>query len=476
MTNYFRLLNDAIDSSFELVMNTMSTSTTSAETNKIDEKQVKYSCYLKPKLYCQGENGTISFFNVWTLFVIWIDDTVDYWFKAEDVNNGIGFQQENAIFHTTTYTSEEESIILWQDISKLLYASCVNFSNLEQTKLNNNSEEENDERGISDSRHNVERTPFLTEKGLYKVYQFAPECKLFSRSIVEYLKFIRQQVVGNQMVESNEYEFDSVVGEETVVKRCLTDNERAEYDDQIAALNDKLTKMQNEYERREHHMKSRLNEDWLNKEQQTAAKSKCTSKIALEEYTAREENITSEYDALFNVLNGDVTRVQEEFRTREKRLLDEFNSRVTELEENLSKKQREFREKEERMHKHLKSKTIEIVDLYEHNTLLQDEIRVLQDDVNERKFYSFCVTERYVAATTEVDELKKKVDRLTAVAARKREQFDQLRRCIKSFRKICLSPRNILYAVWRVINRQRRAARRVLSVTSNRRTAMRFSL
>jgi hypothetical protein len=71
-------------------------------------------------LKCQNDNGTSVFFFVWTLFVQWQDDTIDCWFRAKDVANGLGYKQADAASRIAKFLSDDSRIIEWGFIEQFL--------------------------------------------------------------------------------------------------------------------------------------------------------------------------------------------------------------------------------------------------------------------------------------------------------------------------------------------------------------------
>lgn len=384
---------NAIKTSFEHVTNALREGQISVK--KIyDPERVKYSCYQQQQLYCQGDNGKTELFYAWTLFVLWDDDTTDYWFKARDVSEGIGYKSENLRELKNTLSGNDE-LILWEELSRLLYTP---------TKVNNIGTEEkgayDTSRGITNSQSNVSRTPFLTENGLYVVYQIAPKCKLFRVAVAKLLHLIRQNY--KRTYEFTAEQLEQLVGEKVAAKLSLTDRERSEYDQKIAELNEKLNRVKNELG---------------NKETQYA------------------EQIAN--------LNEKVKLAENEYRTREIFLRTEFDVRIDQLNKKFDHVQKEFKEKEELLNAHLRDKTREISDLYEHRTLLQDELQGLHNEINARNETLQRVSAEHEQLRAEHERLNDETTRLSTEINRKRDQLDKFRRGFLAFRKVYVNPRNV---------------------------------
>lgn len=158
-------------------------------TNIKPVNEVKHSCYKRQKFMCEDADRNVSNFYAWTLFVIWNDDTMDCWFKAKDVANGIGYHHENAAYRLKTFLSDNDRMIEWHKISGLLFTPTIQKGNI--------SDEWGDcyeNRGIKEASTNLQRNAFLTEEGLYEIYQFSPKCTKFRRAVANLLRSVRQSI------------------------------------------------------------------------------------------------------------------------------------------------------------------------------------------------------------------------------------------------------------------------------------------
>lgn len=198
-------------------------------------EEVKYSYYKQQKYYRRNDHGESSFFLAWTLFVVWMDDTMDCWVNALDVSKGVGYLKEKVTDTIKPFLSGEDRIVKWEQISKYIYE---NLSPLEEDL----------ERGYEAAGKNLQRTPFLTEEGLYEVYQFSPKCKSFRRSVANLLRYIRQHV--GAKLELTASQMKSLVANETEsVRQRLEAEKRAE-----------LATVREEYDRRVDEMKRSIAE------------------------------------------------------------------------------------------------------------------------------------------------------------------------------------------------------------------------
>lgn len=414
------ILNKAIESSLDAVSAVLSNIT--ASTHKppsFDQSRVKYSCYRRQKLYCQDERGAVSFYYPWTLFVVWLDDTVDYWFRAQDVSEGIGFKKTNNIQDMKKYLSGDDVLVQWDTISRLLYTSptttthskfegkgkmvCPVYDNTSCPVTNRDVTLKS--RGFYDSHNNNGRTHFLTEEGLYQVYQFAPKCKLFRRAVAKLLRTIRQ-MVGNT-VELTRDQLERLVEERVAEKKgaMITDNERAEYDRRCAILNDKLAAVRSELETIERRMQEQL--------------------IAK----------TAEYDGRCAALNDQLNAARSEFET--------IQRRVQELNDQLNAARSAFETNERRMQEHLAAKTSEISELYEQRTKLQDELQDLRIELEQRKLELSRTVEQLESVRLERDRVKHDAVQLSLAVDHRLSQLEQFRRGFRAMLKVYANPRNV---------------------------------
>lgn len=196
--------------------------------------RVKYSCYRTQRLHRQDEKGGVSFYYVWTLFVIWMDDTMDFWFRAKDVNDGVGFDTSENMNDMKKYLSGEDVLVEWEKIFPHLCAEATH------------SPDDSAARGLLDCTDNFADTPFLTEEGLYEVYQFAPQCRKFCRTVIELLRSVRQKIGNTVEITTNE-QLERTVDERVA---AVSDRERSGYDNRIAFLNERLNEAKRDLENR----------------------------------------------------------------------------------------------------------------------------------------------------------------------------------------------------------------------------------
>lgn len=150
MTHDSQFLNEFIENRDEYMTNSDSLNIIT----HLDSKRVKYSCYRRQKLYFHKEERDITF-DVWTLFVLWTDDTMDWWFRAQDVYFGIGYQvNENVSLRELNYCGDD--VIEWECLSHLLCALEIT----ETLRV---------ERGLVDAHNNTPRTTFITKTGWEKI-------------------------------------------------------------------------------------------------------------------------------------------------------------------------------------------------------------------------------------------------------------------------------------------------------------------
>jgi hypothetical protein len=134
--------------------------------NKVRKREdVKRACYRQQPLKCQNDNGTSVFFFVWTLFVQWQDDTIDCWFRAKDVANGLGYKQADAASRIAKFLSDDNRIIEWGFIEQFLWRAPDSEQKLRTPEY------------LQAKQLNI-RSQFLTTLGLRDVFLHCPKCKL----------------------------------------------------------------------------------------------------------------------------------------------------------------------------------------------------------------------------------------------------------------------------------------------------------
>jgi prophage antirepressor-like protein len=184
---------------------------------------VRTSYYRQQKFLCENAAGEQSVFLVWTLFVLWKDNALDCWMNAIDVVRGLGYANHR-VSELRSFLSHEDRIVPWSDIERYMFSA--------------EAPDQPFERGYIEASENLRRTPFLTEEGLYEVYQFSPKCRPFRRTVANLLRYLRQS-------------FGSV----TAIVGTHADSERQRYE---AEKREELDKLRNEYEERVNQLNENL--------------------------------------------------------------------------------------------------------------------------------------------------------------------------------------------------------------------------
>jgi prophage antirepressor-like protein len=141
---------------------------------------VKESRYVQQEFFRTDEKGGTTFFQVWTLFVVWKDHTMDCWMNAMDVVRGLGYQRDS-VDVIRKHLSADDLVVKWEDIAMYVDRGAT-------------ARQLQEEKG--QFSYPLNRAPFLTEEGLYEVYQFSPKCKSFRRTVANMLKYFRQKISG----------------------------------------------------------------------------------------------------------------------------------------------------------------------------------------------------------------------------------------------------------------------------------------
>jgi prophage antirepressor-like protein len=244
--------------------------------NKVRKREdVKLACYRKQALKCQNDDGTSVFFFVWTLFVQWQDDTIDCWFRAKDVANGLGYKQADAASRIAKFLSDDSRIIEWGFIERFLSHNLPLPSDPGQWCALV---------GVQASKENNIRTQFLTEEGLYEVYQFCPKCKSFRGMVATILRTIRERIRGPTA---------------SATVPALTNKERAEYDAEINQLKESLDAAKREHDSRVNEMQREI-EHWKISTEEAKRQNVATllelheTKLALEQTRIETTKVTEE--------------------------------------------------------------------------------------------------------------------------------------------------------------------------------------
>jgi hypothetical protein len=318
--------------------------------------------YYENLMFYRGKNdeGIPQFFQAWTLIVVWNDDTMDCWVNALDVAKGLGYTSDNLSKNIYTFISGSDRFVNWNDISKLYFAPMMNQDVTSDVEVRSPCwwGEKGYACGLEHAKKNRGNTVFLTEEGLYEVYQFSPKCKSFRRSVANILKHLRQKLRRNQ-------EDDVAISVKDAVEKerqrlaAITDAANAEKDREIAELRDTLTRTKQEYN------------------------------------------------------------------------------------EQMDKLKKDHEQTIQRMRHQVEAKTMEITDLYQHRSLLEDELKTLRDEVAERTAELHRVSEELNRAKEQRDAIRVEADQLFETAAKKRTQLEQFHRAFRAVRKVYANPRNV---------------------------------
>lgn len=135
-------------------------------------KNVKYSSYKLIKLYCKDPgNGRLSFYDVWIIFVMWKNDSVDCWLRTSDIDGDIGLKINYSRL-LTKHVNEDDQLLHWNLLRTFMDMSIKNEANF----LNKLVKYEKFNSG--------EKQYYIHETGLYKVYQIV---RLYDRSSIVHL-------------------------------------------------------------------------------------------------------------------------------------------------------------------------------------------------------------------------------------------------------------------------------------------------
>jgi hypothetical protein len=235
--------------------NTLSEICTKEEDEPLpDPKDVKAAMYKPQKYYRRDDAGRVSFYVAWTLFAVWTDGTMRCWMKATDILRGIGYE-DGYMKQLKSYVSGEQNLVPWISISKYIFYPHASFSQKEVWGKECGSEEAN---------KLPQNTLFLTENGVIQLHQQSPKCKTFRNTIANFLLYVRSKLASGTVLVSKQRleELEKRAGESTEntadALPAITDSERAEYDQKIQELREKLEMTREEHERREMEMKEEL--------------------------------------------------------------------------------------------------------------------------------------------------------------------------------------------------------------------------
>jgi hypothetical protein len=129
--------------------------------NSLSPDNVKFSCYVRKELQCSNNEKRATTFPVQMLFVQWKNDAIDYWFRAKDVANGLGYDKNDAAFRLKKFLDDKSDMVAWSEICDLLL------------KLSTNK----DVNGCMEANKLLQRTAFITINGLRKILLCSPKCK-----------------------------------------------------------------------------------------------------------------------------------------------------------------------------------------------------------------------------------------------------------------------------------------------------------
>jgi prophage antirepressor-like protein len=233
-------------------------------------QDVKESYYQQQKLVCESNDGERIYFYVWTLFVIWHDDSINFWMNALDVIRGLGYQNERVQESISSYLSGEDRIVTWESIRDFLFTPTLVRGPSVQ------------ERGVINANNNVSRTVFLTEEGLYEVYQFAPKCKPFRRTVANLLKFIRKSL-GSSVLSITDKQLKAIVANEVESER---ERLQAEKREEIDAL-------QTEFKKRTADLKTKYDEESKNHQEKINELTAERDALRVESENLRAKNVAA---------------------------------------------------------------------------------------------------------------------------------------------------------------------------------------
>jgi prophage antirepressor-like protein len=211
--------------------------------NKRSQDEVKYSFYRRQRLSCQEKHDeSPTSFYVWTLFVQWNDGSLDCWFRATDIADGIGYTARRGVQQLKEYISDG-AMVPWETISVFMFAP---HQLAEKRRLGG---------GLQEASKNNSNVQFLTEEGLYEVYQFAPKCKIFRKKVAKLIGTLRQKLFGREICHG----VPSTGEQRKVDLAALTENARvAEKDRELAKLSEQLQRARAEKNRTEKHLRAQI--------------------------------------------------------------------------------------------------------------------------------------------------------------------------------------------------------------------------